>query len=75
MRNDGESPHHTVCHDVGCGCVCLLIYSWGSAEREVPAQYIDGKVIKAPTVRMLPLAYSVCGICTVLCGNSSCRPD
>ena len=63
------SPHHTICRVAGCGCIlCLLMYSWDSTEREVPAQYIpvDGKIIKVPAIKIMSLAYSVCGICTIL---------
>ena len=37
--------------------------------------YIDGKVIKVPTIKIMLLDCSVCGICTALCGDSSCRLD
>ena len=73
MREDGASPHHTINFVMMWGaavymwlCICLLMYSRGTTEREVPAQYIDGKVIKVPTIKMMPLDCSVCGICTAL---------
>ena len=34
VRRDGVSPHHTICHDVGCGCACLLMYSRDSTREK-----------------------------------------
>ena len=42
------------------------MYSWHSTEPERSTSSIDGRIIEVPTIRMLPLAYSVCGICTIL---------